>query len=111
MRRGAYSLHAAYLLITLTHDLSVPKKDRSAAFKDQWECFLQDCQDNYMPGNQVTVDEQLLGFRGKCYLLSAKIDLGSVRIPKIPAGKVGEYYTLLDTELYLDCGRTVITDN
>lgn len=45
------------------------------------------------------------------YLPSAKIDLGKVRNPKIPAGQVGEYYTLQVTEPFLDCGRTVTTDN
>lgn len=113
------------------------KQDRSAAIKDVWECFLAHCQENYIPGDKLTVDEQLLAFRGKCafrfyirnkpakygikiimccdaetnYLLSAKIDLGKVRNPRIPAGQVGEYYTLQVTEPFLDCGRTVTTDN
>lgn len=113
------------------------REDRLAAIKDLWESFLGNCQASYVPGDRVTVDEQLLGFRGKCafrfyiankpnkyglkivmccdvrtnYMLTAKVDLGKVRNPRIPAGTVGEHFTLALTEPYLDCGRTVTTDN
>lgn len=31
-----------------------------------WEVFIKQCQMNYIPGSEVTIDEQLLGFRGRC---------------------------------------------
>lgn len=31
-----------------------------------WDMFIAQCKMNYTPGNNVTVDEQLLGFRGRC---------------------------------------------
>lgn len=31
-----------------------------------WEIFINQCRLNYIPGTNLTVDEQLLGFRGRC---------------------------------------------
>ncbi|CAK1596514.1 unnamed protein product [Parnassius mnemosyne] len=31
-----------------------------------WELFVTQCKLNYTPGEHVTIDEQLLGFRGRC---------------------------------------------
>lgn len=31
-----------------------------------WEIFINHCRSNYNPGPYVTIDEQLLGFRGRC---------------------------------------------
>ncbi|CAB3248366.1 unnamed protein product [Arctia plantaginis] len=31
-----------------------------------WDLFLAQCKMNYSPGSNVTIDEQLLGFRGRC---------------------------------------------
>lgn len=31
-----------------------------------WEIFINHCRSNYIPGPYVTIDEQLLGFRGRC---------------------------------------------
>jgi hypothetical protein len=40
--------------------------DRLAAFRDIWERFLTNCRKAYIPGNHVTIDEQLVPFRGRC---------------------------------------------
>lgn len=31
-----------------------------------WDLFISQCKMNYSPGSNVTIDEQLLGFRGRC---------------------------------------------
>ena len=41
-------------------------RDRLAAFRDVWEMFIQKCRTCYNPSTECTVDEQLVGFRGRC---------------------------------------------
>jgi len=41
-------------------------EDKFAAVKEIWEPFVKNCQDIYCPRENVTVDEQLLDFRGRC---------------------------------------------
>ncbi|XP_011858775.1 PREDICTED: piggyBac transposable element-derived protein 4-like [Vollenhovia emeryi] len=38
--------------------------DRLAPIRDLWETFISKCRGYYTPSNNVTIDEQLLGFRG-----------------------------------------------
>lgn len=40
--------------------------DKFAPIRKVWEIFVQKCRENYIPGPYLTVDEQLLAFRGKC---------------------------------------------
>lgn len=40
--------------------------DRFAPIRELWEKFIANCQKYYTPHYKCTVDEQLLGFRGKC---------------------------------------------
>lgn len=40
--------------------------DKFAPVRDIWEIFIRACRTNYCPGSYVTIDEQLLGFRGRC---------------------------------------------
>lgn len=42
------------------------KKDKFAAIREVWSDFQDNLQKSYIPGYNVTIDEQLLGFRGKC---------------------------------------------
>nr|BDT63058.1 MAG: piggyBac transposable element-like protein [Trachysalambria curvirostris nimavirus] len=42
------------------------KKDNFAAIRGLWEKFIGHCIKNYEPGENVTIDEQLLAFRGRC---------------------------------------------
>ncbi|XP_068205159.1 piggyBac transposable element-derived protein 4-like [Palaemon carinicauda] len=42
------------------------KTDKLASWRNTWECFLDNCQKNYVPGNAITVDEHMVGFRGRC---------------------------------------------
>lgn len=40
--------------------------DRLAAFSYVWKLFINNCLKVYKPGESVTVDEQLVPFRGRC---------------------------------------------
>ena len=40
--------------------------DKLAAFRDIWEMFNQQLSTQYTPGAYLTVDEQLVPFRGNC---------------------------------------------
>ncbi|GBP02746.1 PiggyBac transposable element-derived protein 4 [Eumeta japonica] len=40
--------------------------DKFAPIRKVWDMFVQKCRENYSPGPYLTVDEQLLAFRGKC---------------------------------------------
>jgi hypothetical protein len=42
------------------------KTDKFAAIREVWSYFQDNLQKCYTPGSNVTIDEQLLGFRGKC---------------------------------------------
>uniref|UniRef100_A0A336MIT5 CSON015446 protein n=1 Tax=Culicoides sonorensis TaxID=179676 RepID=A0A336MIT5_CULSO len=42
------------------------KTDRFAPVREVWEIFIENCRNNYKPGSFVTIDEQLLAFRGRC---------------------------------------------
>lgn len=40
--------------------------DKLAAFRDIWEMFVSQLHKYYIPGTDLTVDEQLVAYRGKC---------------------------------------------
>ncbi|CAF4946948.1 unnamed protein product [Pieris macdunnoughi] len=40
--------------------------DVYAPFRDMWDLFITACQENQKPSCYLTIDEQLLGFRGRC---------------------------------------------
>jgi hypothetical protein len=42
------------------------KNDKLAAFREIWEMFVGKCKAHYIPNEHVTVDEQLVTFRGRC---------------------------------------------
>lgn len=42
------------------------KADKFTLFRSIFESFVENCRKHYTPGDKMTVDEQLLGFRGKC---------------------------------------------
>ncbi|GBP21878.1 PiggyBac transposable element-derived protein 4 [Eumeta japonica] len=42
------------------------ESDRLAPIRDVWEKFIENCKKLYKPGSYITVDEQLVGFRGRC---------------------------------------------
>lgn len=40
--------------------------DKFAPIREIWDLFIQNCEENYTPYEYVTIDEQLLSFRGRC---------------------------------------------
>lgn len=42
------------------------KDDPFTHIRDIWEMLIAQCRQNYVPGTNVTIDEQLLAFRGRC---------------------------------------------
>ncbi|XP_035217233.1 piggyBac transposable element-derived protein 4-like [Stegodyphus dumicola] len=42
------------------------KTDKLAALREFFESFNQNCQNVYTPGDELTIDEKLESFRGKC---------------------------------------------
>lgn len=40
--------------------------DHMAAFRYVWDCFLDNCRRRFIPSDCVTIDEQLVPFRGRC---------------------------------------------
>lgn len=42
------------------------KEDKFAAIRQIWDVFEGHCKENYTPSEYVTIDETLLGFRGRC---------------------------------------------
>ncbi|XP_043271936.1 piggyBac transposable element-derived protein 4-like [Venturia canescens] len=40
--------------------------DKFAPIREVWEQFLSNCKLNYNPASYVTIDEQLVSFRGRC---------------------------------------------
>jgi len=36
--------------------------------RELWDLFINNCKSNYTPGENLTIDEQLLGFKGKSQL-------------------------------------------
>lgn len=61
----------AFLLRALRFDDAATRKermkeDRLAPIRSLWDDVVLHCQECYQPGPHLTVDEQLLGFRGNC---------------------------------------------
>jgi hypothetical protein len=42
------------------------KSDKLAPIRDIWEMFIAQLRKHYIPGPDLTVDEQLIPFRGRC---------------------------------------------
>ncbi|XP_066988283.1 piggyBac transposable element-derived protein 4-like [Macrobrachium rosenbergii] len=49
-----------------TSRLEHHKRDKMAPIRKIWNMFVKRCQENYKPGPHITVDEQLIPFRGQC---------------------------------------------
>lgn len=114
------------------------KDDRFAPIRQVWELFIKNCSECYQPSRDMTVDEILLGFRGRCkfrmyikskpvkyglkffslndpstsYLVYALPYLGKILIPdKLENELLTEYYLRKTTEPIHGTHRTVTCDN
>nr|XP_022906001.1 uncharacterized protein LOC111417842 [Onthophagus taurus] len=111
------------------------KSDALAAIRDIWDEFINQCRNLYRPSSYVTIDEQLLGFRGRCpfrmyipnkpskygikivficdvsskYMFDAMPYLGkSTNTNGMP---LGEYYVKTLCETILGSNRNITMDN
>lgn len=134
---GASEGRFKFLLQALVFDAQNTRNERKendemTNIRKFFEKLVTNCSKSYVPGSEITVDEKLLGFRGrKCkfryyignmpkkyglkiimacdarnsYMLNAIVDMGKFRLEKFPSGKLGEYYTMKLMEPYPDSGR------
>ena len=110
--------------------------DRLAAVSDIWNQFLANLRRHHVPGSALTVDEQLVSYRGRIpgrtylpskpgkyglkifwlaeagsgFALNAKIYTGRIRDGP-PERNLGENVVMMLTEPYYHTGRDIITDN
>ena len=113
------------------------KDDKFAPIRKIWDIFIEKCGKMYMASENITVDEQLLAFRGRCpfrlYIPSKRAKYGMKlvlandnqskyllnAIPYLakqgtrPKGNInlGHYFTKELTRPYHGTNRNVITDN
>ncbi|XP_068224427.1 piggyBac transposable element-derived protein 4-like [Palaemon carinicauda] len=113
------------------------KKDRLAPIRKVFDLVVANCRSNYSPGPHLTVDEQLVPFRGRCsfkmyipkkpakygikvvlvcdsdshYMFNGLAYLGKDTV-KIPRGAtLGEVYMSDLVSPFQPSGRRVTTDN
>ncbi|KAB0804107.1 hypothetical protein PPYR_01077 [Photinus pyralis] len=59
-----------FLLVALRFDSistrSLRKTDKFCHIREIFETFIQNCRNCYTPGESLTIDEMLVGFRGRC---------------------------------------------
>ena len=63
------------------------EKDKFAAFRDVWETFIGCLGRYYIPGDNLTVDEQLVPFCGCCSFIQympAKLDKYGIKLKAYP---------------------------
>lgn len=66
--------------------------DRLCHVREMFQQFIENCQKSYSPGVDVTLDEKLEGFRGRCQFL--------VYIPSKPRKYGIKIYAAVDSEVY-----------
>lgn len=112
-------------------------QDKFAPVRKVWDEFIENCGRLYIPRDNLTVDEQLLGFRGNCpfrmyipnkpakygiklvlicdsttkYMLGAIPYLGKEGTRPKDGVNLGHYYTKELTRPYHGSNRNVTTDN
>ena len=131
----------AFLLRALRFDDSETREERKrtdkfAAIREIFDMFINNCTSRYCPGENLTIDEQLIGFRGRCpfrmyiankpakyglklimvcdsetsYMLNAMPYLGKHTQP--PQGiPLGQYVTTKLVAPYANTNRNITGDN
>lgn len=77
-----------FLLTTIRFDDKTTRgvrkqQDKLAAIREVWDKFIKNCTNSYTPYEYCTIDEQLMGFRGKCpfrIYMSSKPDKYGLKI-------------------------------
>lgn len=100
-----------FLLLCLRFDDkdSRDKEDKFAPIREAWKIFIDSCTKAYQPGCYATIDEQLLGFRGKCpfrVYISSKPDKYGMKIVAICDAKT---YYMFDAIPYIGKGTEAKT--
>ena len=111
--------------------------DKFAPIRELWDMFIKNCEQMYVPNFNLTVDEQLLAFRGRCpfkiyipnkpakygikivlicdnnskYLLGAIPYLGKGGTVAMDGVNLGHHLTRELTRPYHQTNRNVTTDN
>lgn len=68
------------------------KTDKLAAIRFTLDCFVENCKRNYTPGTNVTIDEMLIPFRGRCSFVQY--------IPNKPAKYGIKAFVLCDSKTF-----------
>lgn len=129
-----------FLINCLRFDDKLTRDDRKktttfAPIAELWDMLVGKCRENYTPGSYVTIDEQLIGFRGNCpfrmyipskpdkyglklvmlcdnstkYMIDATPYLGKGTVPsKTPAAK---FFVQTLTKTIANSNRNVTMDN
>lgn len=132
-----------YLLRCLAFDDVRTRKEREPAnrfallFGDLFQKFVENCKKHYTPGDTMTIDEQLLAFRGNCpfrmyipkkpskygikiimacdsktyYMCNAITYQGKNGDTRERPGTLATKATMTLMEPYLDAGRNLTVDN
>lgn len=100
-----------FLLLCLRFDDkdSRDKEDRFAPIRELWMIFINSCRESYQPREYVTIDEQLLGFKGHCpfrVYISSKPDKYGMKIIAICDAKT---YYMFDAIPYIGKGTEAKT--
>lgn len=66
--------------------------DKLAAIRDVFSVFVDNCKNSYSPGQNVTIDEMLAGFRGRCSFRQY--------IPSKPNKYGIKIFSLVDAEIW-----------
>ncbi|KAK4324281.1 hypothetical protein Pmani_005121 [Petrolisthes manimaculis] len=111
--------------------------DKFAPFRDIFERFVSNSTKHYTPGNKLTIDEQLLSFRGRCpfkmympmkpakyglkivmicdaenyYMCNAKTYLGKETVGRGRNVNIAQEITMTLMKPFLDTGRNLTMDN
>lgn len=111
------------------------QNNRFAPISEVWQMFIENCKTKYVPGVNITIDEQLIGFRGRCkfrmyipskpdkyglklvamcdseskYLLNAMPYLGKGTVPQDE--NAGTYFVQQLTRIIKGSHRNITVDN
>uniref|UniRef100_A0A0K8W812 PiggyBac transposable element-derived protein 4 n=1 Tax=Bactrocera latifrons TaxID=174628 RepID=A0A0K8W812_BACLA len=88
---------------------SLRPSDAFTPIRNIWNIFIKQCQSSYIPGSHITIDEQLLGFRGRCpfkmYIPNKPKKYG-IKIPMICDSSTKYMFNAIPYP-----GKTTITSN